>query len=189
MEKRRQDYHALLQRALFDTIGARGFVLKTDAYGNFLTQGYELASARDWARLANGYLQDGSWNGERLLPEGYVKFANGPALAWVADQRLTYGAFFWINSDGAYPLARETCYKAGSGAQLVFMISSHQSVIVRLGYYKGGAHGNAALRKAMALLMKAVPAVNKQGKWPRNRARGRLPSRPRAATRPLAPHR
>ena len=30
-------------------------VLETDPYGNFLTQGYELASARDWARLGNLY--------------------------------------------------------------------------------------------------------------------------------------
>lgn len=34
-------------------------VMEADPYGNFLTQGYELASARDWARLGNLYLQKG----------------------------------------------------------------------------------------------------------------------------------
>ena len=49
-------------------LAVRTIVLETDPYGNFLTQGYELASARDWARLGNLYLQDGGvWNGERLL--------------------------------------------------------------------------------------------------------------------------
>ena len=35
-------------------------VLDTDPYGNFLLQGYEQGSGRDWARLANLYLQDGA---------------------------------------------------------------------------------------------------------------------------------
>src|SRR5262245_19456841 len=70
VEKRGEEYLSFPQRALFDRIGIRTMVMETDPYGNFLTQGYELASARDWARLGNLYLQDGIWNGERLLPEG-----------------------------------------------------------------------------------------------------------------------
>ena len=66
-------------------------VLDTDPYGNFLTHGYELGSGRDWARLANLYLQDGVWNGERILPEGYVKFVSTLAPAWKADGRPIYG--------------------------------------------------------------------------------------------------
>src|SRR4029077_8609792 len=76
VEKRGQDYFSFPQRALFDRIGIRTMVMETDPYGNFLTQGYELASARDWARLGNLYLQDGLWNGQRILPEGYVKFVS-----------------------------------------------------------------------------------------------------------------
>ena len=69
LEKRKEDYHSFPQRALFDKIGIRTMVLDTDPYGNFLTHGYELGSGRDWARLANLYLQDGMWNGERILPK------------------------------------------------------------------------------------------------------------------------
>jgi hypothetical protein len=39
--------------ALFDKLGMRTIVLETDPFGNFLNQGYEFASARDWARLGN----------------------------------------------------------------------------------------------------------------------------------------
>ena len=70
VEKRGLDYHSWPQRALFDKLGIRTFVLDTDPYGNFLTHGYESASGRDWARIANLYLQDGVWNGERILPGG-----------------------------------------------------------------------------------------------------------------------
>ena len=62
-------------------------VMETDPYGNFLTQGYEFMSGRDWARLGNLYLQDGVWNGERILPEGFAKFVSTVAPAWAADKR------------------------------------------------------------------------------------------------------
>ena len=62
-------------------------VMETDPYGNFLTHGYDLGTGRDWARIANLYLQDGVWNGERILPEGYVKFVSTLAPAWEADLR------------------------------------------------------------------------------------------------------
>ena len=103
VEKRGEDYHAWPQRALFDKIGVRTMVMDTDPYGNFLTHGYEAASGRDWARIANLYLQDGVWNGERILPEGYAKFVGTLAPAWVADGRPQYGGLFWVNGDGAWP--------------------------------------------------------------------------------------
>ena len=97
VERRGGEYLAFPQRALFDKIGIRSMVLETDPYGNFLAQGYDFMSGRDWARLANLYLQDGVWNGERLLPEGYVNFVRTVAPGWAADKRPIYGGFFWLN--------------------------------------------------------------------------------------------
>jgi CubicO group peptidase (beta-lactamase class C family) len=158
VEKRKEDYHAFPQRALFDKIGIRTMVLDTDPYGNFLTHGYEQASARDWARLANLYLQDGVWNGERILPEGYVKFVSTLAPAWEADKQPIYGGgLFWLNGDGFYPAPRDAFYMQGVGGQSVLIIPSHQLAIVRLGHYKGQAAGLPALRKAVGILVEAVP--------------------------------
>jgi CubicO group peptidase (beta-lactamase class C family) len=84
VEKRGEEYLSFPQRALFDKLGIRTMVIETDPYGNFLGQGYEVGSGRDWARLGNLYLQDGVWNGERILPEGYAKFVSTLAPAWVA---------------------------------------------------------------------------------------------------------
>ena len=158
VEKRKEDYHAFPQRALFDKIGVRNFVMDTDPYGNFLTQGYELAPARDWARSANLYLQDGVWNGERILPEGYAKFVSTVAPAWAADKRPIYGGLFWINATGNYPGPRDMYMMNGVGTQRVFIVPSHQMAVVRLGHYKGAVAGDAALKRAMGLLMEAVPA-------------------------------
>ena len=160
VEKRGEEYLSFPQRALFDTIGIRTMVMETDPYGNFLTQGYELASGRDWARLGNLYLQDGVWNGKRILPEGYVKFASTVAPAWQADGRPIYGAFFWINGNDSFPVPREAYYMAGAGGQIALIIPSHELVVVRLGHYRGGGVGSQSLHRALALLMQAVPKRN-----------------------------
>jgi len=132
-------------------------VIETDPFGNFLGQGYEVGSGRDWARLGNLYLQDGVWNGERILPEGYAKFVGTLAPAQVADQRPIFGAFFWLNGDGRFPVPRDAYYMAGAGGQTTLIVPSHDLVVVRLGHYRGAAAGAFGFRNALALLMEAVP--------------------------------
>jgi len=157
VEGRGEDYHSFPQRALFDKLGIRHMVLETDPYGNFLLQGYEFGSARDWARLGNLYLQDGVWNGERILPEGFVDFVSTIAPAWEADGRPIYGGFFWINGTSSYPIPQNAYYMAGAGNQKTIIIPSHDLVVVRLGHYRGSAPGDEGLKNALSLLMKAVP--------------------------------
>ena len=158
VEKRGEVYHTFPQRALFDKLGMRTMVLETDPYGNFLLQGNEFGSARDWVRLGNLYLQDGVWNGERILPEGFVKFVSTIAPAWQADERPIYGGFFWINGDGGRPIPKESYMMLGAGGQSVTIIPSHQLVIARLGHYKGSVNGadDKALDVAYKLLLEAV---------------------------------
>ena len=161
IEKKGEVYHTFPQRALFDKIGIRTMVMETDPYGNFLTQGYEFASGRDWTRLGNLYLQDGVWNGERILPEGFTKFVSTLAEPWVADGRPIYGGLFWINGDGDRPIPKDAYMMLGAGGQSVTIIPSHDLVIVRLGHFKGSKEGDVALNKAYSLLMEAVPAKKK----------------------------
>ena len=158
VEKRGEEYLSFPRRALFDKLGMRTMVLETDPFGNFLNQGYEFASARDWARLGNLYLQNGVWNGERILAEGFVKFVSTLAPAWVADHNPVYGGFFWINGDGSYPVPRNAYFMSGAGGQKTMIIPSHDLVVVRLGHFKGADEGVKSFNKTLALLMEAVPA-------------------------------
>ncbi len=156
-EKRGENYHTFPTRALFDRIGMRDVVIYTDPFGNFLGQGAEVIAARDWARLANLYLQDGVWNGERLLPKGYVKYASTLAPGWVADGRPVYGGgFFWVNGDGEEPMPRDAYAMLGAGGQSAWIIPSHDLVIVRIGKYRGADAGEAARQKGTATLLEAV---------------------------------
>jgi CubicO group peptidase (beta-lactamase class C family) len=108
--------------------------------------------------LGNLYLQDGVWNGERILPEGFVQFVSTVAPAWIADHRPVYGGFFWINGDTLLPVPRRAYYMLGAGGQYTLIIPSHDLVVVRLGHFKGQAAGLESLKNALALLMKAVPS-------------------------------
>ena len=157
IEKKKEVYHTFPQRRLFDKLGIRTMIMETDPYGNFLTQGYEFASGRDWARLGNLYLQDGVWNGERILPEGFVKFVSTLAPAWEADGRPIYGGFFWLNGNDEFPVPREAYFMAGAGGQYTMIIPSHDLVVVRLGHFKGASDGEKAFKRALALLLEAVP--------------------------------
>ena len=157
VEARGGDYLAFPQRALLDRIGVRTMVIETDADGDMLTQGYDLASARDWARLGMLYLQDGIWQGQRILPRGFARFAQTLAPAWVADGRPIYGGFFWINGDGAMPIPKSAYYMAGAGGQFTILMPSHDLVVVRLGHFGGASAGEKTLNDALARLMTAVP--------------------------------
>lgn len=159
-ERLKLDYHSFPQRVLFDKLGIRDAIIDTDPYGNFLGQGYEMIAARDWARLGNLYLQDGVWNTERLLPEGYVSHVRTVAPAWVADGRPMYGGgFFWVNADGGNPIPRDAYSMEGAGGQSATIIPSHGLVVVRIGKYRAAGPGGRALDRGFALLMQAVQPV------------------------------
>jgi CubicO group peptidase (beta-lactamase class C family) len=170
VEKRGEEYLSFPQRQLFDKIGVRSMVMETDPYGNFLTQGYELMSGRDWARLGNLYLQDGVWNGERILPAGFAAFVSTVAPAWAADNHPVYGGFFWINGDNTFPVPKEAYYMSGAGGQTVLIIPSRELVVVRIGHYKGdawrrgistsaGASDGGGARKGRTKVNRAVISV------------------------------
>jgi CubicO group peptidase (beta-lactamase class C family) len=161
VEKGGDEYLSFPQRVLFDKLGIRTMVMETDPFGNFLGQGYEVGSGRDWARLGNLFLQGGVWNGERILPEGYTTFVSTLAPAWAADNRPIYGAFFWLNGDGQYPVPRDAYYMAGAGGQTTLIIPSHDLVVVRLGHYRGESYAASGFSKALALLIEAVPKAQK----------------------------
>src|SRR5256885_16627396 len=100
VNKRGEEYLSYPQRALFDRIGIRRQVLETDPYGNFLLSGYDYGTVRNWARLGLLYLQDGMWQGPRLLPEGGAKVGGTPAPA---GKTPGDGGLCWGNGDGAWP--------------------------------------------------------------------------------------
>jgi CubicO group peptidase (beta-lactamase class C family) len=151
--KRGEEFLTWPQRALFDRIGIRRQVLETDPFGNFLITGYDYGTARNWARLGLLYLQDGVWQGTRILPEGWTKVVSTLAPAW---SRPVYGGLFWINGDGAWNLPRDAYFMAGAGGQNTFIVPSHKLVIVRMGHQRGERVARKLTNEALKLVIEAV---------------------------------
>jgi len=145
------------QAELFDRLGMQGFVLETDRWGHFIISGFDYGTARDWARLGLLYLRDGVWEGQRLLPEGWVRFATAPAPAW---KNREYGAQIWLNSMGEIALPKDTFYFAGGGGQYAFVVPSADLVIVRMGHTRGWER---AKDKVNVLLRGITAALPPQG--------------------------
>ena len=131
----RTAYLTFPKHALFDPIGMSSAVLETDAAGTFIGSSYVYATARDWAKFGLLYLQDGVWNGARILPSGWVDYTRTPAPA---DGTKRYGAHFWLEIPleyaGANPrLPVPALHAAGHEGQFVTIVPSRDLVIVRLG--------------------------------------------------------
>ncbi|MEM9839321.1 MAG: serine hydrolase [Pseudomonadota bacterium] len=142
---------------LFHPIGARGMILETDPYGNFLISGHDYGRAMDWAHLGQLHLQRGAWGGLQLFDEDFAEFVRTPATeAWTHDPY--YGGFFPTNATGIIPtLPRDAFWMSGGGLQRVVIIPSLDLVIVRMGHMAGQVFGvEATLAEAFGLIARAA---------------------------------
>jgi CubicO group peptidase (beta-lactamase class C family) len=149
-----EDYLTFPRRALFNRIGMRSAIIEPDPYGNLIGTSFGWATARDWARFGLLYLNDGVWEGQRILPEGWVDYTVTPAPAASHEH---YGALFWLNAGAGefektaeeralYPdkppfsgIPSDAYFAMGHDGQLVTIIPSRELVIVRLGLSRSGA--------------------------------------------------
>jgi CubicO group peptidase (beta-lactamase class C family) len=132
------DFHKFSRERLFNKIKAYSAVIEPDASGSFVGSSYMFATARDWARFGLFLKNDGVWEKERLLPEGWVAYSTHPTPGASQGQ---YGAQFWLNAgdrenpmNRKFPtLPRDLYYCGGFNGQIVAVIPSRDLVVVRLG--------------------------------------------------------
>lgn len=153
-----EQYYRFPYEELFYKTGMNHTLLEPDPSGTFVGSSYGFGSARDWARFGMLYLNDGIWNGERILPEGWVKYTTTPAPA---TQMGEYGAQWWLNKgskDNAnirkYPELPSDAYWAdGFEEQYVMVIPSKKLVLVRLGV----SHHRFDFTRLAIAIIKSLP--------------------------------
>ena len=118
-------------------------ILEPDASGTIVGSSYMYATGRDWARFGLLYLQDGVWNGERILPEGWVDYTRTPTPPSFGD----YGGM-WLLNEGEpgkpetkeWPDLPDDIYHAhGHDGQDVVIFPSQNMIVVRLSVSRNGS--------------------------------------------------
>lgn len=139
--------YAYLQDKLIEPLDLSTLILESDGMGTFLGSTYMSASAYDWAKLGQLYLQNGVWNGERILPESWSRYVSTPTPQ--SGDRY-YGAGFWSGAGGGrtdpehpHPaLPKDAYFMHGMMNQSIYIIPSKDLVIIRLGatrsYHESG---------------------------------------------------
>ena len=120
-------YRAFLHERLFDPIGMRTADPRFDEAGTWVASSYVWATARDMARFGYLYLRDGVWDGQRLLPEGWVDHARRARSVDPVDGRR-YGAHWWVVGDDL-----GTFWANGYEGQSIIVCPALDLVVVRLG--------------------------------------------------------
>lgn len=135
-------YYRLPYEQLFYRIGMHRTLMEPDASGTFVGSSFTFGTARDWARFGLLFLHDGVWNGERILPEGWVTYTTTPAPAAELGE---YGAQFWLNRGApGNPSCRllpdlptDLYWADGYEGQNVFVLPSKDLVVVKLSQSTG----------------------------------------------------
>jgi len=122
--------------ALLWKIGMTRTVPETDWRGNFVMSSQVWTTARDLARLGLLYLNDGVWDGERVLPADWRDYVrrHGPAQP---PSGYGYGASWWMFPRNA-SLPQDAIVARGNRGQYVVVIPSRRLVIVRRGFDGNG---------------------------------------------------
>lgn len=138
-------YMAFPFKALLHKIGMTHTYLESDWEGNFILSSQVWTTARDLARLGLLHLNDGMWDGERILPKGWAEYVATPAPSQppkAADGRPTrgYGAQWWLYQDFS-GLPSDTYAALGNRGQILMIIPSKNLLLIRRGYDLAGGPG------------------------------------------------
>ncbi|MBB5745942.1 serine hydrolase domain-containing protein [Brevundimonas variabilis] len=116
--------------ALFDQLGMGHTTAETDWRGHYILSSQVWTTARDLARFGQLYVNDGVWNGRRILPEGWLAYVSRASGPQPLNGAFGYGAGFWLlnRSEG---VPGDTIGAFGNRGQYVIIVPSRRIVIVR----------------------------------------------------------
>jgi CubicO group peptidase (beta-lactamase class C family) len=91
-------------------------------------------TARDLAKIGQLYLQDGVWNGTRLIPDNWTSLSS---KEWIRAGGNYYGFYWWLRPSSGMPgfrmPSKEIYFGSGYGGQKLFVVPDYDMVVVFYG--------------------------------------------------------
>jgi CubicO group peptidase (beta-lactamase class C family) len=115
-------FREFMRVELLDRIGINRLEMDFDGAGTWLGAWSADTTARNFAKLGLLYLRDGTWDGTRILPEGWVDYSRTPSAA-----NPEYGAGWWLDL-----LRPEVFYAIGVLGQVIAVDPAHDLTFVTL---------------------------------------------------------
>ncbi|WP_426410108.1 serine hydrolase domain-containing protein [Bradyrhizobium ganzhouense] len=136
---------------LFNPLGMTSAVLEADEAGTFRGEGFLFATAHDWARFGEFLRLGGKWNGEQLLPPGFVDYMRSPSPVSDEGHGPVYGrGQIWLAKGQGFDLPADTFMMQGHLRQVIAIIPSRKLVILRMGLTREDiGFSNAKLLRAI----------------------------------------
>jgi CubicO group peptidase (beta-lactamase class C family) len=131
------EFREFMRTELLDKIGINRLDMMFDSTGTWLGAFSADTTTRNFAKFGLLYLRDGVWDGERILPEGWVEYSRTPSAA-----NPEYGAGWWLDLErpGVF-------YAVGRAGQVITVAPAHDLTFVHL-----ATNGSVALPVAEAIL-------------------------------------
>ncbi len=138
-------------KLMFEPIGTPKVVFEYDARGTPLGGSMVYATPRDFAKFGFLFLNKGCWDGERVVPEGWVDTSTTPSDAFVGyaseNEKTPSGYMWWLNKptpsqSKPKPWAdvpEDTFAALGHWGQRIIVVPSMDVVIVRTGDDREGS--------------------------------------------------
>jgi CubicO group peptidase (beta-lactamase class C family) len=136
---------------LFNPLGMTSAVIEADEAGTFRGEGFLYATAHDWARFGELLRLGGAWNGQQLLPVGFVDYMRSPLAASDEGHGPVYGrGQVWLAKGQGFDLPADTFMMQGHLRQVIAIIPSRKLVILRIGMTREDiGFSNARLLRAI----------------------------------------
>jgi CubicO group peptidase (beta-lactamase class C family) len=93
----------VLQRDIFGPMGVRGAHWKKDGAGHPMGAGELIIEPIELVKIGQLMLQDGVWDGKRLVPEGWVAECTRPSQSFTER----YGMLWWLDAPSSTTITEE----------------------------------------------------------------------------------
>lgn len=143
------DYATLPWDKLFGPLGIKNAVFERDAAGTFVGGAYAMLTPRDLARVAYLYLNNGVWEGQKILSDDWLEktltvspgyLSPGTVVTNITDTGV-YAGSMWLNQavkpglGQPYPASPSDMYLGiGHFGQFMIVLPTQHMVIARTGH-------------------------------------------------------